>query len=144
MRIYKLSVTAFICVYVISGILNVASFDFHGYTDPLTVISSFAAYLLIAAITEAEVFLIKNIDHLRICFVFWAVHLTIFLLSLFTPDLGLVLFIFVISPSIGIFNTLTGEIQTFIFPAFCLIEAVQLMGMLLWTKYAKQKPNQGF
>ena len=144
MRIYKLSVIVFICVYVVSGLLNVVSFDFHGYTDPLAVISSFAAYILIAAITAIEVFLIKDIDHLQICLLFWSTHLAVFLLSLFAPNFGLVLFIFVSSPSIGIFNTLTGEIQTFIFPAFCLIEAIQLLVILLWNKYTKQKSSRGF
>lgn len=138
MRIYKLCIRIFICIYIISGILNLCSFDFcDNNTYPLASLSSFGTYILFLIITEIEVFLIKDIAHLRFYLLFWAVHLCTFAISLFFPDFGLMLFLFIISPSIGIFNTFTGK-QTFIFPIFCFIVAVQLLIILLRNKYINQ------
>lgn len=134
----KKLVIIFFCIYIISGILNFSSFDFYGNVDPLTIFSSFVTYIFIAIITEMEVFLNKDITHLQLCLLFWAIHLFIMIIALIFPDFGIALFLFIITPSIGIFNTLTGEWQTFVFPFFCLIEVMQLTALLLWNKYAKQ------
>ena len=134
-------VVIFCCVYIIAGILNFGSISFcdNDHTDFPAVLSSFGTYILFTIITETEVFLIRDTFHLQLCFSFWAIHLLIIIISLFWEELGLVLFLVVISPSIGILNTFTGEGQTFIFPVFCFIEAIQITVLLLWNKYAKQR-----
>lgn len=137
--ITKKLVVVFFCVYIIAGILNFGSIDFCGnYTNPLTALFSFGTYILFTIITEIEVFLVKDTSHLRCCLLFWVIHLLIIIISLFFENLGLILFLFVISPSIGIFNTFASKEQTFIFPLFCFIEAMQLTVLLLWNKYAKR------
>lgn len=129
----------FCCVYVIAGILNFRSISFCAsfHTDLPAVCASFGTYILFTIITEIEVFRIKDTSHLRLCLSFWAIHLFAIMIAPFSEELSLLLFLTVISPSIGVINTLTGEGQTFIFPLFCFIEAMQLSLLLLWNRYAK-------
>ena len=139
MRIYKLCIRIFICIYIISGILNLCSFDFcSNYISPLASLSSFGTYILFLIITEIEVFLIKDIAHLQLYLLFWVVHLCTIAISLFLPDFALMFFLSFLSPTIGIFRTFTGR-QTFIFPIFCFMVAVQLLIILLRNKYANQE-----
>ncbi len=139
-RIYKLGIPICICLYIISGILNFFSFDFCGnHANPFAFLFSFCTYVLFFIITEIAVFLNKNIDHLRFFLLFWAIHLCIFAISIFFPNLGLVLFLLIVSPSIEIFNTFTGKWHTFIFPFLCFMMVIQLLSILLWHKYIKQK-----
>lgn len=139
-RIYKLCIPIGICFYIISGILNLGSFDFCGdHANPLVSLFSFGTYILFLIITEMEVFLNKNITHLWLLLLFWAMHLCTFAISFFFPNLALALFLLIVSPSIEIFNTFTGKWQTFIFPFFCFMMVIQLLSILLWHKYIKQK-----
>ena len=139
--IIKKLVVAFSPLYIIAGILNFCSIDFcdNNHPDFLVVFSSFGTYILFTIITEMEVFLVRDSIHLQLCLLFWVIHLFVMIIGTFFQNFGLILFLFVISPSIGIINTFTGEGKMFIFPFLCFIEAMQLAALLLWDKYAKRR-----
>lgn len=137
--IMKKLVIIFFCIYIISAILNLRTFDFWGdYTYFLARLCSFGTYILIAIITEIEVLLIRNPTHLRLCLLFWTIHLFSIIIGVLYPNFGIVPYLFIISPSMGIFSATAAGGQIFVFPFFCFIEVMQLIVLLLWKKPVKQ------
>ena len=140
--ILNIAVKVFFCSYIASGILFFATLDFCSNHPPQlpVVLFSFGSYILIATITESEIFFIKDIYRLKVCLAFWTINLGAYCFANIFSSIDAISFIFllVLAPSAGIINVFRGDYQNFIFPTCCLLESIHIIFTLRRCKHSNE------
>lgn len=141
--IHNIAIKVFFCSYIASGILFFATLDFCSNHPPelSVVLFSFGSYILIAVITESELFFIKDIYRLKACLAFWVINFSAFCFAYIFSSFDAIslMCLLVLAPSAGIINIFRGDFQKFIFPIFCLLESIHVAFALWRCKHSNTK-----